>query len=65
MMTSLLSDNDNGRALNASHITMTVDGIRKGIPSGWVRRYPVPVRTAYGHRIDYIYEYPDGTKVQR
>ena len=65
MGTSLLSDNNNGRALNADHITMTVDGIREDVPEGWIERREVPVVTDYGYRVDIEYIYPDGAKVTR
>lgn len=65
MSTSLLHDNNNGRAINAGHIVATVQGIRRDVPEGWTKRRVEPVQTDYGVRIDIIYEYPDGSIIRR
>lgn len=63
-MTSLFDD-ASGPALNGRHIVLTVDGFRPDLPDGWTKRTEVVTETPYGKRIDYVYEYPDGSKVIR
>lgn len=64
-MTSLFDRDDVGPAINASHVVVTVSGIRPQLPDGWIRRTVVETPTSYGKRVDIVYEYPDGTKITR
>lgn len=64
-MPTSMFDDTNGPAINKTHLTQVVDGLRKSIPDGWVRWEKRPRRTEYGVCFDVVYIYPDGREVVR
>jgi hypothetical protein len=65
MPTSMFDDNDNGPALNKSHIVMVVPGLRKDVPEGWTRRRTQWEERPWGKERVVVYTYPDGSEVKR
>lgn len=61
---SFLKD-EGGPVINKTYFAEVVDGTRKDLPDGWVRKEKIIVKTDYGMRFDTKYIYPDGTELIR